>query len=95
MSEAANRLAQMAVEAPAPASKFLTFAQAADFMGLSKSSLYKLTSKREIPYYKPTGKALYFLAEDLEEWMSRGRQNSRYELESELAAELAKKGGKV
>lgn len=95
MSETANKLAQMAVETTTPVSKFLTFAQAADFMGISKSSLYKLTSKREIPYYKPTGKALYFLAEDLEEWMSRGRQKSRYEEESKLAAELAKKGGKV
>ena len=92
LSDAAQRLAQMAVETPAPVSKFINLQQAADFLGITRNALYKLTSKKEIPYYKPTGKAIYFLPSDLEEWQSRGRQGSRYEMESELANGLAKGG---
>lgn len=95
MSETANKLAQMAVETTTPVSKYLGIEQAAEFLGMTRNQVYKLTCKRELPYYKPTGRALYFLIDDLEEFQSRGRQKSRYEEESELAAELAKKGGKV
>lgn len=95
LSETANKLAQMAVETTAPVSKYLGIEQAAEFLGMTRNQVYKLTCKRELPYYKPTGRALYFLIDDLEEFQSRGRQKSRYEEESELAAGLAKKGGKV
>ena len=31
--------------------------------------LYKLTSGKEIPHYKPRGKMIYFAKEDLDEWL--------------------------
>jgi excisionase family DNA binding protein len=52
---------------------FLTFQEAIQFTGLSKSHLYKLTSKGLIPHSKPTGKLIFFERIKLEEWL---RQNT-------------------
>lgn len=51
----------------------LTTAEAAEFLGLKKSYLYKLMIRRQIPYYKPTGKHCYFKHEDLMQWMLSNR----------------------
>ena len=43
--------------------------QAAAFLGLSQSYLYRLTSERRIPHYKSRGgKRVYFDPEDLKAW---------------------------
>jgi len=49
--------------------KILTFEQACQFTNLSKSYLYKLTSQKQVPHYKPRGKKLYFKRTELENWM--------------------------
>ena len=40
--------------------KPLTLVEAAKFLDLSPSHLYKLTSERKIPHFKPNGKKIYF-----------------------------------
>jgi len=50
----------------------LSFNEASEFLNLSKSYLYKLTSSGQIPHYKPQGKMLYFEKSELEQWL---RQN--------------------
>ena len=52
---------------------FLTLEEAATFTGLSKSYLYKLTSRGIIPHSKPQGKLIFFERTKLEGWL---RQNS-------------------
>lgn len=47
----------------------LTFSEACLYMGVSESLLYKLTSAREVPHYKPRGKMLYFNKEELDQWL--------------------------
>ncbi|MBT3748038.1 MAG: helix-turn-helix domain-containing protein [Bacteroidetes bacterium] len=47
----------------------LSFSETADYTGLSKSYLYKLTSAGVIPHYKPTGKMLYFKKSEIDEWL--------------------------
>lgn len=47
----------------------LTFDEAAKYMGVKKSSLYKLTSSKVIPHFKPNGKVIFFKREALEQWM--------------------------
>jgi len=49
--------------------KFLTIPEAGIYTGLSDSTLHKLTSKRKIKHYKPTGKNIYFLKSDLNNWL--------------------------
>ena len=39
--------------------KVFTFQEACMYIGVSESMLYKLTSNKEIPHYKPRGKMLY------------------------------------
>ena len=40
--------------------KMLDFTEASEYLGLSKSFLYKLSHFRKIPFYKPNGKKIYF-----------------------------------
>lgn len=54
----------------------LTLQEAAKFLGISKSLLYKLTSRLLIPHFKPRGKMIYFEKKELEEWIRKGRIES-------------------
>ncbi|NDV57084.1 helix-turn-helix domain-containing protein [Bacteroides sp. 519] len=47
----------------------LNFKEAREYLSLSNSQLYKLTRSGGIPYYKPTGKLIYFSKQELDEWM--------------------------
>ncbi len=51
----------------------LTSREAAAYMGISLSHLYKLTSHFEIPHYKPNGKMCYFDRVELEAWLKTNR----------------------
>lgn len=54
--------------------------------GLSKNHLYNLTSRNEIPYYRPRGKFIYFDRAEVEAWMKQNRVNTREEAKSQAAA---------
>ena len=41
--------------------------------GLAKSYVYKLTCRKEIPYYKPNGKLIYFDRQEVENWMKQNK----------------------
>lgn len=71
----------------------LTSDEAASYMGVSKSYLYKLTMRREIPHYKPTGKIVFFNRSELEEWLQRNKVRTDEEL-SQQAAAYCQKGGR-
>lgn len=51
----------------------LTSDEAAKYMGISKSYLYKLTMTRKIPHYKPMGKVCYFDRRELENFLRSNR----------------------
>ena len=51
----------------------LNFDEVAVYTGLSKSTLYKLTSSKKIPHYKPSGKLLYFDRKELDSWLLQNR----------------------
>ena len=71
----------------------LTSDEAAKYMGISKSYLYKLTMKREIPHYKPMGKVVYFNRAELEEWLQNNRITTASEISQKAQAYCMKKGG--
>ena len=59
----------------------LTSEEAARYMGVSMSYLYKLTMGRKVPHYKsPTGKMCYFNRSELEEWMQSNRVSTDVEI---------------
>ena len=70
----------------------LNFNEACQYLELSQSHLYKLTSSGIIPHYKPNGKKIYFNRPELNVWLLRNRTNSTKEIEQQAANYLIKKG---
>ena len=53
----------------------LTFDEASDYTGISRSYLYKLTASGRISHSKPNGKMLFFEKKKLEDWLlQNGRE---------------------
>ena len=73
----------------------LTSDEAAVYMGVSKSYLYKLTMRKQIPYYKPMGKMCYFNRAELEEWLQQNRCATDAELSQKAAGYCQRKGAAV
>lgn len=72
----------------------LTSDEAARYLGVSKSCLYKWTMSRLIPHYKsPTGKMCFFNRKEIEAWMQSQRVATDNELEQQAKNILKKKGG--
>ena len=71
----------------------LTSDEAARYMGVSKSYLYKLTMRQQIPHFKPMGKMCYFNRQELEQWLQSNRVATATEIEQQAQAYCMKKGG--
>lgn len=71
----------------------LTSDEAARYMGISKSYLYKLTMRQQIPHYKPMGKMCYFNRLELEQWLQSNRVSTSTEISQQAQACCMKKGG--
>ena len=65
--------------------------QAAEYVSLSKSAIYKMTAGRTIPHFK-RGAILYFKKSELDEWMTQHRISTMAEIEKEAADYLIRKG---
>ena len=61
----------------------LNLEEAALFLGISRSMLYKLTHAGEIAFYKPAGKLIFFEKCHLLEWVRRGLHKSNADAETE------------
>lgn len=61
--------------------QLLTTEDAAILLGMSRSSIYKMTHEGVIPFYKPNGKVVYFEKEELLKWMRSCRVASEKEIE--------------
>ena len=55
------------------AKEVLTVEEASRFMDIARSSLYKMTSDRSIPFYRPNGKMIYFEKADILAWIRQNR----------------------
>ncbi len=70
------------------------FVQAAHYLSISHSQLYKYTSQRKIPFHKPSGKYLYFFKYELDEWIRRNDEmGMRNEEEGEQTGDGRKETG--
>lgn len=70
----------------------LNFNEAAVYIEVSHSHLYKLTSTGTIPAYKPNGKKLYFNREELNRWLLSNRQTSISDIEEKVSQFTLKSG---
>lgn len=80
-----NELADIKKYSLLSAKSMLTMDEASLLTGLSKSRLYALTSAKQIPFYKPRNKGIYFDKEELNNWLRHGRVQTADELASEAA----------
>ena len=54
--------------------------------GVSRSTIYKMTSKKLLPHYKPNSKLLFFNRKEIEEWAQQNRVMSQQEAEQKALA---------
>ncbi|WP_418512629.1 helix-turn-helix domain-containing protein [Corallibacter sp.] len=70
--------------------EILTIEEASEFLGLSTSRLYKMTSNKEISHYKPGGKKIYLNRQELEQWILNSRVDSINDVDDELDSYLSR-----
>jgi excisionase family DNA binding protein len=74
----------------------LNLDEACEYLNISTSHLYKLTSTHQIPCYQPNGKKLYFKRNELDEWLLRNRKSASDDIEkmaSDYVILNSRKGG--
>ena len=54
--------------------KTLDVYEVAEYLNLSPSYIRKLTSIKEIPHRKPTGKRLYFVKSEIDTWIQDSKR---------------------
>lgn len=74
--------------------EIMTLDEVSAYTGFSKQLLYRLTSSREIPFYKPNNGKLFFKRAEIEVWLTRCKYPSREELEQSVEANRVKGGVK-
>ena len=61
----------------------LTVEEVINYTGFSQKTIYKLTSTRAIPHYKPSGRKLFFKKDEIDKWITQGRVKTKTELRDE------------
>ena len=61
----------------------LNFSETCQYLDISESHLYKLTSRKQIPHFCPQGKKLYFNRLELDQWLQTNRKNTAEEVDRE------------
>tara|TARA_B110000444_G_C18508411_1_gene441153 strand:+ start:73 stop:468 length:396 start_codon:yes stop_codon:yes gene_type:complete len=51
----------------------LNINELSDYTGYSKSYVYKLTSRNSIPYFKPSGKSIFFDRVEIDTWLLKNK----------------------
>lgn len=67
----------------------LSIEECSVFTSLSVNHLYRLTSQRAIPFYKPMGGKIYFKKSEVEDWLLQGRQATNREINSKASTYCA------
>jgi excisionase family DNA binding protein len=68
--------------------QFLTLNEAADYLGVSKSTIYQYTHQKIIPYYKPAGRLIYFKIDDLNNFLGSIKIKSQEQIKDEAERSL-------
>jgi len=64
------------------AKRVLTVEDVALLAGVSKRTIYRMTSANRIPYYCPSGKEIYFNRDEVEGWLLSNRHATDDELQT-------------
>ncbi|WP_229720443.1 helix-turn-helix domain-containing protein [Winogradskyella helgolandensis] len=78
--EQLNQIKEEFSEVLKPLKNFMSVDDLSVYLELSKSAIYKMTSKKEIPFYNPGGKKIYFKRVEVDAWIESGRIASDSEI---------------
>lgn len=74
--------------------EYLDVQEACFFLGISKSTIYKMNHRNVIPYFKgKNSKKLYYYKKDLIEYMTENRFMSKSEMDAKTQSYFQNKGG--
>ena len=54
--------------------RVFTLDEVCKYTGYKKSYIYQLTSKNKVPYSRPSGGAIFFDREDIDNWLLQNKQ---------------------
>ncbi len=84
IEERLERIENLLLNSQNSEKEFFNVDELADYLNLSKSTIYKLTHRGEHPYSRPNGKRLYFHKKKIDEWIQRNSIKTNYEIETEV-----------
>lgn len=84
LQERVDRLENLCFEAK----EVLNLEEASAFLGIARSTLYKMTHLNRLPYFKPAGKLIFFEKQALLDWVRGAKALSDEELKMEAARRL-------
>jgi excisionase family DNA binding protein len=90
IQEQLTRIENLLKEQKSLHKEIFTLEEVAVYLGQSKSSIYKLTSKKEIPFYTPGGKMIYFQKSEIDAWVLKRKIIPDIELEQDLEKYLSR-----
>lgn len=64
--------------------------ETAKYLKISKPTLYGMTSKRALPYYKH-GHRIYFRKNELDDWINKGKVKTQEEIEEEASNYISRR----
>ncbi len=70
----------------------LTFNETTEYLSVSSSHLYKLTSNNVITHYKPNGKKIFFKRSELDNWLTSHKIETNSKMDEMASDYLIKKG---
>jgi excisionase family DNA binding protein len=65
--------------------EFISVKEAMEYIGFSRTTLYRLIENQKIPCYKPSGGRIFFKKGELDALISRGKKKAGYEIMEEVA----------
>ena len=81
LQERVNRLENLCYTAK----EVLNLEEASAFLGIAKSTLYKMTHQNRLPYFKPAGKLIFFEKKALLDWVRGAKSMSEEGVRAEAA----------
>lgn len=70
---------------------FISVREVSKILDISVSHIYFLTHSKQIPFYKPNGKRLYFKKSEIENWLNANKRLSSKEINEQASNYISNK----
>jgi excisionase family DNA binding protein len=90
LERAMNKYINSTALEPKDESGIFDMKEAAQYLKISKQTLYGMTSKRALSHYKH-GHRVYFKKAELDEWINKGKVKTQAEIEADASTYLTRR----